>query len=126
MIRHRGKWLVVVLALAAGLAAKPPARSHTIHLNGILIDKYCAQIAIASHDGYLPVVHQQACVILAKPCIQQGLGVIKGNQFYPFSPASNRRMIAAVRHLKRTDDLTISVTGIWNGKTLSVTSYRWR
>lgn len=125
-MRQKRKWLVVLLALATGLAAKPPAHGHTIHLKGILIDKYCAEIAIASHDGYLPVVHQQACVILAKPCIEQGLGVIKGNQFYPFSPASNRRMIAAVRRLKRTDDLSISVTGIWNGKTLAVTAYHWR
>jgi hypothetical protein len=116
----------VVARAPVGVAAKPPALSRVIHLNGILIDKYCADIAIASHDGLLPVVHQKACILLEKPCIQSGLGVIQGDHFYPFSPAANRRMIAAVRRSKRADDLTISVTGNWNGRTLSVTSYHWR
>ncbi len=116
-----------VVALApAGFAAKPQAPSQVIHLNGIIIDKYCADIAIASHDGLLPVVHQKACILLKKPCIQSGLGIILGDRFYPFSPASNRRMIAAVRRVQRADDLTISVTGRWNGRTLTVTSYHWR
>lgn len=117
--------LAVLLALAAGFAAKPPASGHTIRINGILIDKYCAEIAIASHDGYLPVVHQQACMILEDPCVKEGYGVIKGNQFYPFGTASNRRMIAAVRQLKRANDLAIAITGVWNGKTLRVISYHW-
>ncbi len=119
--------LAGVVALApAGFAATPPAPSRVIHLNGILIDKYCADIAIASHDGLLPVVHQKACILLEKPCIQSGLGVIQGDRFYPFSAAANRRMIAAVRRLKRADDLAVSVTGNWNGRTLSVTTYHWR
>jgi hypothetical protein len=110
----------------AGFAAKPPAPSRVIHLNGIVIDKYCADIAIASHDGLLPVVHQKACILLEKPCIQSGLGIIQGDRFYAFSPAANQRMITAVRRSKRADDLTIAVTGNWNGRTLSVTSYHWR
>ncbi|MGH9533519.1 MAG: hypothetical protein ACRD2E_01520 [Terriglobales bacterium] len=117
----------MILLLFVSLAgAKPPAPQHPIQLRGILIDKYCADIALASHDGLLPVVHQKACVLLATPCIQQGLGVIQGDKFYPFGPASNRRMIAAVRRLKRSDDLAISVAGTWNGKTLTVISYHWR
>lgn len=123
---HFGRWFAVPLLLAAAWAAKPASAPHLIHIDGILIDKYCAGIAIASHDGYLPVVHQKACLILAKPCVQQGLGVIRGDQFYPFSPASNRQMVAAARRLKRADDLTISVVGTWNGKTLTVKSYHWR
>ncbi len=116
-----------VVALApAGFAATPPAPSRVIHLNGILIDKYCADIAIASHDGLLPVVHQKACILLEKPCIQSGLGVIQGDRFYPFSPAANRRMITALRRVTRADDLAVSVTGNWNGRTLSVTRFHWR
>ena len=113
--------LAIVAVFAIGAVAAT-ARSTEVTLKGYLLDKMCSAKTMASTDPTANAKdHKTECAV---SCADGGYGVVADGKYYTFDAKGNKLAAAILKNTKKTDSLSVEVTGTVDGTRINVSSLK--
>jgi hypothetical protein len=110
--------LIPTGALAVAAAVTLWSTVGLVHVNGWLVDAYCAPHLTTA----TAVLHKRECDLGAQ-CRKAGYGVLTGaGEFLKFDPTGDREALQALQQCKEQDDVKVAVTGRRSGERMRVRS----
>jgi hypothetical protein len=107
---------LLVACVVALVQAKP------VTLNGYLLDKMCSTKVMSSKNPSAAIKkHTAKC---SEECQAGGYGVMVNKKYYEFDAKGNELATAILKDTKKTDSLSIQVTGTIQGNKINVDSLK--